>query len=150
MNAPIQKRSPRRIFIVDDHEIIRAGLAGLLEPHWTICGEAANGEDAVQKVEGLRPDVVILDISMPGKGGALVARFIRNHLPKTKIVFYSMHENATIDELAKLVGVDAFVTKGQPTSELIEIIRRLIRLCNHPAHKIHTCCSGNAVCHPPE
>lgn len=117
---------PVRILIVDDHEVIRAGLAALLRPNWTICGEAVGGDQAIEQAKKLKPELVILDISMPGIGGVAVARAIRHLSPKTKIVFYSFHENKTIADLAKTVGADAFVTKRRPTSELLETIRHLV------------------------
>lgn len=117
-----------RILIVDDHEVIRAGLTTLLEPHWNICGEASNGDDAVTQIETLKPDLVILDISLPGRGGASVARATRHRLPKTRIIFYSIHESATIAELARLLDVDGFVTKRQPTADLVDTIKRVLKV----------------------
>lgn len=115
-----------RILVVDDHHVIRAGLAEMLKAHWEVCGEAANGDEAVKKLLELKPDVVILDFSMPGRGGAATTRAIRHRSPDTKIIFYSMYEDRAMTQLAKLAGADAYLSKRQPSGELIKVIKSLI------------------------
>ena len=100
-----------RVLVVDDHELVRKGLALLLEPDWEICGEAENGKEAIRKAQQLKPDLVILDIVMPVMGGTTAAREIRRVAPATKIVLLSMHEPVTVQELGKLGRVDACLTK---------------------------------------
>lgn len=114
-----------RILVVDDHHVIRAGLAELLKTHWVVCGEAANGDDAVKKLLQLQPDVVILDFSMPGRGAA-TARAIRHRSPDTKIIIFSMYEDQAMAQLAKLAGADAFVSKCQSSADLVKVIKSLI------------------------
>jgi DNA-binding NarL/FixJ family response regulator len=125
---PLRPTRSARILIVDDHEVVRAGLAQLLKVRWTICGEAVDGKDAVEKVRELRPDVVVLDISMPRRGGVATAREIRHFWPKTKIIFYSMHDcgPSPSTQVAKLAGADAFVTKRRPVRDLIQTIQSVI------------------------
>lgn len=117
-----------RILLVDDHEIVRRGLATLLAPHWDVCGEAGDGIEAVCKVMELRPDLVILDLSMPGMGGTAVARRIRSLVPSTKIIFLSMHDSETVVELTRLAGADACVSKHCSASELQRTISGVLRL----------------------
>ncbi len=99
-----------RILIVDDHPVIRMGVRTLLamNPKWVVCGEAADGEHAIQEFEKLLPDVVVLDLSLPLKNGFEVAEEMRRIAPSTKIVFFTMHE---IPAITTMVGADAFVAK---------------------------------------
>jgi len=117
----------RKILLVDDHEIVRAGLASLLQDSWDICGEARNGQEAVDKVLELKPDVVVLDLSMPVMGGTAAARQIRRLSPSTKIVILSMHDTESVVELSRLVGADACVSKRSAATELRKAIAAVLR-----------------------
>jgi DNA-binding NarL/FixJ family response regulator len=117
----------RRILLVDDHEVVRAGLTRLLQGFWDICGEAENGQEAVDKVLELKPDVVILDLSMPIMGGTAAARQIRLVSPATKIVLLSMHDSETVVELSRLIGADACVSKRSAAAELHKAIAAVLR-----------------------
>jgi len=119
--------SLRRILLVDDHEVVRAGLAKLLEGAWDICGQAANGMEAVTKVLELKPDVVVLDLSMPIMGGTAAARQIRRVSPATKIVVLSMHDSETVVELSRLIGADACVSKRSAAAELHRAIAAVLK-----------------------
>ena len=96
------------------------------EPQFEICGEAENGQDAVAKVEKLKPDAVILDVSMPVMNGLEAAREIRRVSPSTKIVMFSMHDSFQMIETARQAGADAFVLKTAPARELAGTIRDLL------------------------
>ena len=121
-----QSRKPR-ILIVDDHELVRRGIESLVrnENIGDVCGEAVNGREAVQKVEELHPDVVILDVSMPIMGGLEAARQIRNLAPSTKVVIVTMHNSSQIEKEAKGCGADALVIKSEVAAHLAEAIRKL-------------------------
>ena len=116
-----------RILIVDDHHLVRKGIGFLLEGNWDICGEAENGQEAILKVGELKPDVVILDLSMPIMGGTAAARQIRRVSPATKIVFLSMHESETVVELTRLAGADACLSKRCTPQELNRAIAAVLR-----------------------
>ena len=113
---PVESRKPR-ILIVDDHDLVRAGLAALLNMHWEVCGEAGNGIEAIEKVRELNPDLVLLDLSMPVMSGTQAAKAIRAISPNVKIIFLSMHDSPTVAELAKTVGADGFVSKHAPAKD---------------------------------
>jgi DNA-binding NarL/FixJ family response regulator len=83
-----------QILIVDDNEMIRRGVSALLSgrPGWHVCGHAGDSKDAVRRAKELRPDIILLDISMPGANGLDVARVLRHELPETKIVIMSQHD----------------------------------------------------------
>jgi DNA-binding NarL/FixJ family response regulator len=113
-----------RILIVDDHECARTGIRTALE-HQSgieICGEASNGHECLHKVLQLRPDAVILDLTMPVLDGFSTARGIKRLSPSIKIVLVSMHEGPNVMELAKSSGASAFVGKGQSLSVLMRAL----------------------------
>jgi DNA-binding NarL/FixJ family response regulator len=90
---------------------------------WEICGEARDGAEAISKVMELSPDVVILDLTMPVKGGFDTAKQIRQIAPLTRIIFFSIHETPTT---ARLVGADAFVSKASAAQELPRTIIQVL------------------------
>jgi DNA-binding NarL/FixJ family response regulator len=104
-----------RILIVDDHEIFRRGLRSLLESRdeFDITGEAANGLEAVEKAKQLRPDVIVMDVSMPQMDGLQAARLIRGERPGSKILILSQHDSPHMLAAALDAGASAYVTKSQ-------------------------------------
>ncbi len=114
-----------RILLVDDHEIVRKGIRQLLEgPTREVCGEAANGEEAVKKVSELKPDLVVMDHLMPGMSGMETLQRIREIAPSTKIVILTM-DDAIVGE-AKTIGADACVHKADVVSDLHRTITRVL------------------------
>ena len=122
-----------RLLVVDDEKCIRTLVRTLLGARhsWHVCGEAANGREAVQKVLELDPDVIILDLSMPVMNGFEAARVIRRLAPSTKIVFFSV-DDVPVD--TGRFGADAFVPKCSAAQELVTTIERVI---GHP-RKLHS------------
>jgi DNA-binding NarL/FixJ family response regulator len=118
-----------RLLIVDDHEIFRRGLRALLEPcsEWQICGEAVDGMDAVEQCRNLKPDIVVLDVSMPRLNGLEAARLIRKENPEPQIVMITQHDSPQIRSAALEAGARAFVTKSAVGSELVSALRNLIQ-----------------------
>ena len=118
----------RRILIADDHEVMRRGVRGLLESHseWAVCGEAVEGREAVRMSRELKPDLVILDINMPGLTGLDVAQQIRRENAEAKILFFSVHESAqTVREVAN-VGGQGYVAKSRAGHDLIDAVRSIL------------------------
>jgi two-component system, NarL family, response regulator NreC len=116
-----------RILIADDHEIVRKGVATVLSVRrdLKICGEAADGEEAVRKAEELRPDLVILDLTMPGLNGIGAAEKIRHILPGVPILILSMHEGASLLEAFRRIGVQGYVPKTQASEKLLDAVDAL-------------------------
>jgi DNA-binding NarL/FixJ family response regulator len=114
-----------RIVIADDHPIFRSGLAQLLktEEHINIVGEAANGEKALAIIRETLPDVVILDIDMPEKGGFEVAEELVAAQIPAEIIFLTMHKNETLFNGALNLGVKGFVLKDSAMEDIIEAVK---------------------------
>jgi DNA-binding NarL/FixJ family response regulator len=119
---------PIRILIADDHEIFRRGLRSLLESHaeWEVCGEATDGQEAVEQAKELNPDVVVLDITMPRLNGLQAAQLIRNSAPRSKMVILSQHEPSLMRQAALSAGASAYVTKSEVSRELMIAIEGMI------------------------
>jgi len=118
-----------RILLADDHELIRKGLRALIEvnKNWTICGEAGNGQEAVDRVVELKPDLVILDVTMPILNGLQAARLIRERVPGTKILILSMHDSLQLANEAFRLGADAYLVKSGPQAQLLDTIAGLVQ-----------------------
>lgn len=119
-----------RILIVDDHEFIRKGVRANFagDARLVVCGEAANGKEAIEQVQRLSPHAVILDISMPVMNGLDAATEIRRLAPKTKIVILTMHDAAQMRDQAQKAGADAFVVKSEVAAKLTNIVRFLLEI----------------------
>jgi len=125
-NSPGDAR--RRILIADDHEVMRRGVRGLLESHeeWVVCGEAFEGREAVVKSRELRPDLIIMDINMPGLTGIAAAQQIRRENPSAKILFFSVHESAqTVREVVN-AGAQGYVAKSRAGHDLVDAVRNVL------------------------
>src|SRR5580692_3614969 len=116
-----------RILIADDHDIVRRGIKSLIEsrPEWKVCDEAHSGREAVAKAEERKPDIVILDVSMPELNGLEAARRIRKVSPNSEILILSMHYS---DQLIKEIldaGVRGFVVKSDSDRDLVVAVESL-------------------------
>ncbi len=116
-----------RILIADDHEIVRRGLKALLsaKPGWTVCAEAGTGREAIALASQYRPDIVVMDISMPGLNGLEATRRIRKVLPKAEILVLSLHYS---DQLVREVvdaGARGYILKSDATRDLLKAVEAL-------------------------
>jgi two-component system chemotaxis response regulator CheY len=118
---------PARILIVDDFAVVRSTIRDLLASHsLDVCGEAEDGQEAVEKVKELQPNLVLLDINMPKMNGIQAAFEIRQLLPTTKILFLSVHEcSAEALSAIRILGADGFLEKSEAGKELIPTLKRL-------------------------
>lgn len=114
-----------RILIADDHAIVRAGVRLLAEsqPDMEVVGEAEDGRTTIQRVRELRPDVVLMDIAMPGINGIEATRRIREESPHSQVVALTMHENERYFFEMLQAGAAGYVVKGAPPTDLIAAIR---------------------------
>jgi DNA-binding NarL/FixJ family response regulator len=118
-----------RIFIADDHEVVRRGIRSLLEEHvgWEVCGEARDGRDAVAKVVELKPDLVLLDVGMPGLNGLDAARQILTAMPGTRILILTVHESEEVIREVLEVGARGFLLKSDAARDLVAAVEALQR-----------------------
>lgn len=116
-----------RLLIADDHALVVEGFRRILEPHFDILGTAANGREAVEKTLTARPDVVLMDISMPLLNGIDAAAQIRTRAPETRVLFLSMHADPIYVERAVDVGAAGFLLKRSAGGELRKAIEEVMR-----------------------
>lgn len=116
-----------KIAIVDDHDIIRAGIKSVLEKHpqYEVCAEAANGEEALKAAEDFKPDILLLDISMPKIGGLDIIARVKRVSPQTKIIIISVHRLGTYVLKALRQGVSGYLNKDNVAEELILALARV-------------------------
>lgn len=116
-----------RILIADEHEIVRRGMASLLSSHagWEVCGEASDGPEAVEKIAQLRPDIVLLDISMPKMDGLEVSRKIANNPPFPKVIILSLTDVEQLVREALQVGARGLVMKTYASRDLVLAVEML-------------------------
>lgn len=119
---------PVRILIVDDHDRMRSRLGEMLTAHagWEVCGEARDGFEGVARARELRPDVVLMDVSMPRMGGIEASRIIRQENPAARVVVISQNDEGVVAEHAKDARAHAYVTKANLWRELIPKLEKLI------------------------
>jgi len=118
----------RRILIADDHELMRRGLRGLLESHdeWAVCGEAVEGTEAVRKSTELKPDLVIMDVNLPGLSGIDAALQIRREREAAKILFFTVHDSDEVIREIVEAGALGYVAKSRASQDLIEAVRNVL------------------------
>lgn len=118
----------KRILIADDHEVVRSGLRAIIETRddWIVVAEAIDGRDAVARVLEVKPDMAIVDYSMPVMNGLEVSRRIKLHHPRTEVLILTMHENDEILAEVLLAGVRGFLLKSDARSHLIAAIDALL------------------------
>jgi two-component system nitrate/nitrite response regulator NarL len=105
---------PKCILIVDDNATVRKAVRSVLEaqPGFEVCGEASNGKEAVEKARELKPDLIIMDLSMPVMNGLEASRALKSLMPDVPIVMFSVHRSGILEKNARSVGIRAVVPKG--------------------------------------
>ena len=118
-----------RVLVVDDHAFIRRGVQSILHafPEWELCGEADNGADAVRLTEALKPEVIIMDISMPGLNGIEATRTIHKNHPETKVILLTLHDNNELVRTAFRAGARGYLLKIDAENELVQALREVVK-----------------------
>ena len=115
----------QRVLVVDDHAVIRKGIQSILDAwqEWQVSGEAANGEEAVQLTKDLKPDIVLMDISMPRMGGLEATRAIRKLSPDAKVLLLTLHDSLEWVETALHAGARGYLLKSDTEGELMRALK---------------------------
>lgn len=114
-----------RVLLVDDERSIREALRDVLnEVGIDVVGEAANGVDGVSAAKALEPDVVVMDLRMPRLGGLDAAKMIREALPETQVVLFTVYDDQALTEAGARAGVFAYLVKGCPPAQVAEVVHQ--------------------------
>ena len=118
-----------RVLIADDHPVIRRMVRSTLQvhPEFEVCGEAEDGAQAIEEAKKLKPDVVVLNVTMPILDGFEAAREIRTSLPESAIVILSSHADQRFIEIARKIGVRAYVAKTKAGKALVKALEAAVR-----------------------
>ncbi len=119
---------PKSILIVDDSDLVRRALRRMIEEskQFVVCGEAANGKEAIDQAAKLRPDLVVLDMSMPEMNGLEAAQVLKKILPTVPLILYTSHADSAVKEHAKAVGFHAVVPKDSGVEVILVHARNLL------------------------
>lgn len=117
-----------QIMLVDDHAVVRAGYKRFIEldPRLKVAAEASTGEEAYALLESVHVDVVIMDLSMPGQGGFETLRRLMNRFPQTRVLIFTMHENASIAKQALQLGASGYLTKSMEPDLIVKAIHDVL------------------------
>jgi len=135
MNTEISKSAPEksvgtvRILVADDHEVMRLGIRNLLEsrPNWSICAEASNGREAVEKTNQYSPDLIVLDITMPVMNGLDAAKLISDSHPDVPIILFSLHLSDDMIDNFESGKIKGAVSKGEAGRDLVDAVDTVLR-----------------------
>lgn len=126
--SPSRETRPKRqtvsVLVADDHGVVRRGVRALLasNPEWQVCGEAASGQDALTEAKRLRPDIVLLDITMPDMNGLDATRAILKAVPETKVLILTMHESEQVVREVLDAGAHGYILKSDADTDLVNAL----------------------------
>jgi DNA-binding NarL/FixJ family response regulator len=114
-----------RILLVDDHPVVRQGLKTLLEGQsgWEVVGEASDGFEALDKADSLQPNVIVLDVTMPGMNGLEACRLLRQRAPSLEVLFVTQHDSPQMMREALDAGARGYVVKSNAARDLLEAVQ---------------------------
>jgi DNA-binding NarL/FixJ family response regulator len=119
---------PKSILIVDDSATVRTVIRAFLEgqTNFAVCGEAADGVDAIEKAKALKPDLIVLDLAMPGMNGIEAAAVLKDLMPNVPIVLFTMYSEVLGQSLTSAVGVNLVLSKPDGMGKLVESVQNLL------------------------
>jgi DNA-binding NarL/FixJ family response regulator len=119
----------KKVLIVDDHPTIRFLLGSLVETdQFTVCGNLADGKEAIDKAPDLNPDLILLDYAMPGLNGAETASVLKRLMPTVPVILFTLHEASVNKTLVAAMRVDRVISKADGMTKLLECMRELVGL----------------------
>ena len=118
-----------RVLLVDDNEIVVRELRSLLSlnPRWLVCGEGINGVEAVEKAKSLRPDLILMDISMPQMNGIEATRIIRREVPESAVILISQNDPIIVSRQAAESGASGYLAKADLALNLVTVMNRVVQ-----------------------
>ena len=130
--------NPLKILVADDHDVVRRGIRALLEdqPGWEVCAEATNGRQAVEKVKQLKPDVVVLDVTMPELNGLEAARQIRKLFPNVEVLILTMHDSEQVAQEVIKTGARGYILKSDAGRDLVTAVQAVSRHKNFFTNRV--------------
>ena len=128
------------VLLIDDHELVRSGIEYLLgsDPDIDVVAIGSSGEEAIKLAEQLKPDVILMDLNMPGIGGAEAIKRILRHEPTTKIIALSVYDDGPIPHQAIKLGAKGYIHKGCPVDEMIKAIMAVYQGKNYLSSAVAT------------
>lgn len=119
----------KRVFILEDHPIVRQGICDLItqESDMMVCGQADNYKEALETIEKVKPEVVLLDISLNGASGLELLSSLKTHQPNVKVLILSMHDETLYAERALREGAKGYIMKQEATEKVLEAIRHVVK-----------------------
>jgi DNA-binding NarL/FixJ family response regulator len=126
--SPETETTHVRILVVDDHEVMRMGIRNLLEavPHWSVCAEASNGTEAIEKSVQFQPDIIIMDITMPGMNGLEAAGEIAKVRPEIPVIMFSLHLSDDLVKHFQTGRIRGSVGKGEAARDLVDAVKKVL------------------------
>lgn len=127
-NVPQPAQSRVRVLVADDHEVMRLGIRNLVEnrPGWTVCADAANGQEAIDKAAQFVPDVIIMDITMPVMNGLEASAEIAKRYPNIPIILFSLHLSEDLFQHFQSDAVRGAVSKGDAARDLVQAVETVL------------------------
>jgi DNA-binding NarL/FixJ family response regulator len=128
VTSPSSATRTVRILVADDHEVMRLGIRNLLEakPNWTVCAEAGNGQEAIDKARLCAPDLIIMDITMPVMNGLDAAYFLMKSQPDIPILLFSLHLSDDLIGNFAASGIRGAVCKGDAARDLVDAVQAVL------------------------
>jgi len=136
-----------RVLVVDDHAFIRRGVTSILRsfPEWELCGEAENGEEAVRLADDLKPEVIIMDVSMPVLNGIEATKIISKAHPEIKIVLLTLHDSAELLRSGFRAGARGYLLKSDAEQELLKALDVVIGEGSYVSPRIDGLIAKNVI-----
>lgn len=122
------KAERKRVFIVEDHPVVRLGMRHLLlDADFEVCGEAERVDEAIEKIKDTHPQVVLIDLALPGVNGMELIRYVKQHWVGMKVIVVSTYDETIYGPIAAEAGADFYINKHEAVDRIVEVIHSLLK-----------------------